>query len=179
MLPDSSAADVCAEIAHLYGDGYLGFSDVDLKMRARFEQLAAYLSGYFGALHREALVGALSLDLEGLGVLEVLLAVERSLFQNILGGLLAHAGARVCDYTEDLADTLAYVVKVGVLGERGDENGGLGDLYLKLAQTAKTVFDVFEENVLEGAAVEPFEHHLAEFYQNDFFHIFFLWLFFL
>ena len=154
LTADGLTADISAEVTHLYRDSDLGILDVDLEVRAGFEELAAYLRRDLGTFVGKALVGTLALNLEGLSVLEIGRAVCGGFRKDIVEILLTHAGAGEGHDAEHLADTLAYFIEVGILRERIDIDGGLGDLDLEFTESPESVFDIFEEHILEGAAVE-------------------------
>ena len=175
LTADGAAADIGAEVTHLYGDGDVGIFYVDLQMGTCREQLSPDLRRDLGTFAGKALVGALALDLKGPCILQIRTAVFGRPGEDIVKILLTDTGARIGDDTEHLADAFTDIVKVGILILRNDIDGGLGDPDVDLSQPAQPVSDVFEEHILEGTAVESLQDHFAELDQYDFFHKQILW----
>ena len=126
----------------------------------------------FRAFHREGLVRALGLHLEGLDPAQHLAQVLLGHLADGIKVLFADGGTAEPGNAEHLGHPAEGLVHVDVLVLGLDVQGALGHAEFELAQVLQAVADLLDQLGLKGAAVQALEGHFALEGHDDFSHVF-------
>ena len=166
-----SRADVCGIVADLHANGNVGMMHVDALMTARcFQNGSADLGGDFGRFEREFFIGALCLDLEGLGVFNIGHELRFDRFENGAHILFGFDGAADSGDAEGIFGGDIRAFHVGVFLERFDVYGALHGIDLEFAERLGAALQNIAEKLFKMIAVGTLERDFAVFAENDFFH---------
>ena len=157
-------------LAYLDTHNDLRMIEVDLNARHCLEHGGSDLSGKLRRGHREGLVGASRVRLEGLHTGEELWDVFLCRGEYRVDILLADAGTTYRDYTEDLLRALERGVEVAGVVERLDVYGRLRLVYIEIPGALYSRFQLSEQHILEIRAVRALEYELSVFQEKYFFH---------
>ena len=148
-------------VTHLDIDRVLRVMHVNADALDRFGDASADLLRNADTRQREALVGALGLDLEGRGGAQVVPEVFHGRLEDRVEILFARAAAAEADHAEDIVAGLPRAVKVAQRVLRLDVDRGLADIHAELAEGAHPPRDVGLQPVFKLEFVAALEDDLA------------------
>jgi len=152
-------------LAHLDIDDKVGMVHIRANLREQVGELAADVLADFGRGHRELLVAALGLDLEGLSRREIgrkiVLCGRDNAFERLFRADRRAGNGREAEYT---ARAFHDGVRVRFLGNF-HVNDRLTHGNLAVRNVRHAALEVLEQTVLEGLAVESLEDDFAAFEQ--------------
>ena len=148
-------------LAHLDIDDKVGMVHIRANLREQVGELAADVLADLGRGHRELLVAALGLDLEGLCRREigrkVVLCGRDNAFERLFRADRRAGNGREAEYT---ARALHDGVRVRFLGDfHVNDRLTHGNFAVRYVRHA--ALEVFQQTVLKGLSVETLEHDLA------------------
>ncbi len=164
-----TAVDVRRRVANFDVDRDVGLVDVDAEVGIVLEYYAADVGADLRRVHRETLVAALCLALEGAVTGEVVLSVDCGDFADLRDVLLDDCGAADSGDAENLARFVERRVEVEAFAG-GEDDGALHARNGARAVLLHAAANLGEHQTLERAFVQPFERDFAVFEEDYFFH---------
>ena len=152
-------------LAHLDIDDKVGMVHIRANLREQVGELAAYVLADFGRGHRELLVAALGLDLEGLCRREIgrkiVLCGRDNAFERLFRADRRAGNGRKAEHT-----ARAFHNGIGIRIIRDfNINDRLTHGNFAVRYVRHAALEVLEQTVLEGLAVESLEDDFAAFEQ--------------
>ena len=153
-------------VTDLYSYRHLRILNIDGQIRELIKEYAAQLRADLRRIHRERLIRALRIDLEGLCAAEYILKILYTLRGYVCEVLFTHTRTAQSSDSEDLANDLHQVYIV----HRFYVQGTLGTGIVYLSETFQSALYVLGEHILKGLFIKTFQHHLTVFYKYYLFH---------
>ena len=157
----------CMDIGELFTDfdinGQIGFVNIHAHTGERSSQLTAHSLTNLNGIQIELLICPFTLHLKGFGIGKLACQIGLGGFHNGFQCLFTGDSSCHGDNTEYLSADFVCRLHIAGFTLRLYINGTLSDIHLKTTVVFHPTADIGNQFVLERAAVQSFQNHLAQF----------------